>query len=139
MNPGTINVQHDERDSFSITIRGHDLVVDQPLEDGGRDSGPTPTELFVASIAGCVAHYARRFLDRHGLPDDVRVTADWVMASKPHARVGDVVLTVHTVDLPAELAPRFERTVSRCVVHNSLLDPPAITIQRKAKVKQQAS
>jgi|SRR5688572_17347931 len=139
MNPGTINVQHDERDSFSITIRGHDLVVDQPLEDGGRDSGPTPTELFVASIAGCVAHYARRFLERHGLPDDVHVSADWTITTKPHTRVGEVVLTVETADLPLDLAPRFERTVSHCLVHNSLMDPPVVTIQRKASARRRAS
>jgi uncharacterized OsmC-like protein len=138
MNPGTISVRHDERDSFTIAIRGHEFVVDQPLEEGGRDSGPTPTELFVASLAGCVAHYARRFLDRHGLPDDVVVTADWSMAEPP-ARVGGVVLNVQTVDLPPELAPRFERTVSRCVVHNSLERPPMVTIRRRSLVERRAS
>jgi len=138
MHPGTITVQHDERDSFSIAIRSHELVVDQPLEEGGRDSGPTPTELFVASIAGCVGHYARRFLHRHGLPDDVRVTADWSM-TQPPARVGNVALTVTTVELPGELAARFERTIARCVVHNSLQDPPEITFRRESVSKRRAS
>jgi organic hydroperoxide reductase OsmC/OhrA len=32
----------------------------------------TPTELFAASLAACVAFYAGRFLRRHGL------TADWL-------------------------------------------------------------
>ena len=126
MAPGTVTVRHDERDSFEISIRGHQLVVDQPLEDGGRDSGPTPTELCVASLASCVAHYARRFLARHGLPDDVTVTADWSM-DRPPARVGGVVLTVATVELPDELTERFQRTISHCTVHNTLEQPPKVT------------
>ena len=38
--------------------------------DGGEDTGPTPTELFIASLAGCVAFYARRYLDRHDQPTE---------------------------------------------------------------------
>ena len=48
-------VVHEEGDRFALTIRGHRIVVDQPVEDGGGDAGPTPTELFVASLASCVA------------------------------------------------------------------------------------
>jgi len=38
--------------------------VDQP--DAG-DSGPTPTDLFVASLAACTARDAGRFFVRHGV------------------------------------------------------------------------
>ena len=135
MAPGTITVRHDERDSFEISIRGHQLVVDQPLEDGGRDSGPTPTELCVASLAGCVAHYARRFLARHGLPDDVTVTADWSMA-RPPARVGSVILTIATCDMPEQLVPRFERTIAHCTVHNTLEQPPEVTFKVVGRLRR---
>ncbi len=33
----------------------HDLRVDEPAEAGGADSGPRPTELLGASLAGCIA------------------------------------------------------------------------------------
>ena len=64
----TITVRHEARDRFRISIRGHEVLVDQPLPASG-DAGPTPTELFVASLAACAGFYARRFLARHGLPD----------------------------------------------------------------------
>src|SRR5690242_5835186 len=90
-------------DRFSIRIRGHELTVDQPVPDGGTDAGPTPTELFVASLAGCVAHYARRYLARHGLPEQgLAVTAEYVTAQRP-ARVGAVRLTLR---LPDGLPPQ---------------------------------
>lgn len=44
-------VTHVGDDRFTIQIRGHGIVVDQPEERGGDDEGPTPTELFVASVA----------------------------------------------------------------------------------------
>ena len=65
-------------DAFEVRVRGHRFVVDQPLEAGGQDTGPTPTELFVASVAACVAHYARSYLRRHHLPTQgLRVRADF--------------------------------------------------------------
>lgn len=32
------------------------MLVDQPVEADGTDSGPTPTELFVGSLSWCVAN-----------------------------------------------------------------------------------
>jgi hypothetical protein len=47
-----------EGDRFAIDARGHTITVDQPADVGGADTAPTPTELFVASLAGCVGFYA---------------------------------------------------------------------------------
>jgi putative redox protein len=51
---------------YEVTLRGHRVTVDQPAALGGDDGAPTPTELFVASLATCVAFYAGRYLTRHG-------------------------------------------------------------------------
>jgi putative redox protein len=52
-----IFVRHEQGDRFTISVRGHDITIDQPLGDGGDDEGPTPSELFVASLAGCVGSW----------------------------------------------------------------------------------
>jgi putative redox protein len=36
-----------------VEARGHELAVDEPVEDGGTDAGVMPTELLAASIASC--------------------------------------------------------------------------------------
>ncbi len=36
-----------------VNIRSHRIVVDQPQEMGGEDSGPNPTELLAAALASC--------------------------------------------------------------------------------------
>ena len=125
---GKMQVVGGEGDRFLVDIRGHLVGLDQPVADGGRDTGPTPTELFVASLAGCVAHYARRFLRRHGLPEDVHVDVDWGVAKAP-ARVGSIRLNVRAPGLPAALMPRFDSVISHCTVHNSMVQAPDVTFE----------
>ena len=60
-----VRVRHLDGDRFAIDVRGHTLLVDQPAEAGGTDTAPTPTELFIAGLASCVAFYARRYAARH--------------------------------------------------------------------------
>ena len=48
----SMRVEHRGDDKFDINIRGHVVRVDQPVKDGGEDTAPTPTELFIATLAG---------------------------------------------------------------------------------------
>ena len=126
-----IHVDYRIGDRFSIGIRHHTITVDQPVDNGGTDRAPTPTELFVASLASCVAFYVRRWLARHGLDaEGLRVTADYTMATDRPARVGAVDLHVdlppHDLE-PAALAA-LHAVASHCTVHNSLARPPEVTI-----------
>lgn len=124
-----IRVQHEWNDRFSVDVRGHRLYVDQPLADGGDDTAPTPTELLVASLASCVAFYARRYLTRHGLPTEgLSVSAAFTMASRP-ARVGhiDVQLTLPE-GIPADRRAAALAVASHCTVHNTLADGPMVRV-----------
>ena len=38
-----------------IGVREHQMVSDEPEENGGTDSGPSPQELLAASLASCTA------------------------------------------------------------------------------------
>jgi uncharacterized OsmC-like protein len=124
-----LGVTHEGGDRFGIAVRGHRLTVDQPLEAGGEDTAPTPTELLVASLASCVAFYARRHLARHGLPTDgLAVDASYEMGSRP-ARVARVDLAVRVPDgVPeARLAPLLA-VARHCTVHNTLVAGPEVDI-----------
>jgi putative redox protein len=46
-------------------VRGHRILVDQP-HDTGADTAPTATELFIASLACCVAVNAGWYLVMRG-------------------------------------------------------------------------
>jgi uncharacterized OsmC-like protein len=123
-----IEVRHEGSDRFGIEIRGHRLVVDQP--DTG-DAGPTPTELFVASLASCAAFYAGRFLIRHGIaPQGLGVSCAFEMAEDRPARVSAIDLRVAVPPgFPTELEPRLRAVVERCTVHNSIVAPPIVSLE----------
>ncbi len=125
-----LRVQHQGGDRFRITLRQHSVMVDQPVPDGGQDSAPTPTELFVASLVACVAFYARRFLARRSLSvAGLAVNAGFSMASHP-SRVGAVTLQLELADpLPREQEAALLQFVSHCTVHNSLQKPPEVHIE----------
>ena len=126
-----ILVLHEQGDRFRVRIRGHELVVDQPVAHRGGDAGPTPTELFVAGLASCVAFYAERYLSRHGLPlEGLSVECDFSFATDRPARVSAVALSVLLPDgFPEEGRAGLLAVVERCTVHNSIKQAPEISIR----------
>lgn len=125
----SLRVAYRSGDRFDISIRDHVVTVDQPADVGGDDSGPTPTELFVAGLASCVAFYARRYLRRHKLDaSGLTVESTYRMATKP-ARVSRVDLQIRLpLELPSERRKGLLAVASHCTVHNSITAEPEITI-----------
>jgi len=125
----TMTVRYDSGDRFAIGIRDHEVVVDQPPEMHGDDLGPTPTELFIASLASCVGFYARRYLARHHLDaDGLAVEVGYEMASKP-ARVGEVTLRIVVpAGVPELRRDALLAMASHCTVHNTLTVPPEVHV-----------
>ncbi len=129
----TIRIEHKGGDVFEIAIRDHLVHVDQPIGAGGSDTATTPTELFVASLASCVAFYVRRFLVRHHLPTDgMAVEATFMMADRP-ARVDEIDLTIDLpAGVPVERHGALLAVASHCTVHNTLANPPQVRIELAA-------
>ena len=117
-------------EAYEIAVRGHRIVVDQPLDAGGADTAPTPTELFVASLASCVAFYAGRYLTRHGIDrTGLTVSASFEMASDRPARVRSVAISVKVpTGLPESRWAALEAVARHCTVHNTLRDSPEVQI-----------
>lgn len=126
-----LDVTHTDGDAYTVDIRGHRLRVDQPAEAGGTDTAPTPTELFAASLATCVAFYAGRYLDRHGLPRaGLAVRTEFTMATDRPARVTSLrLVVVPPPELPERRRAALLAVASHCTVHNTLHQPPEIDIE----------
>jgi putative redox protein len=57
------------RDGYAheVEIEGrHRVLVDEPTEAGGADSGPSPTRLIAAGLASCVAITVEMYAARKG-------------------------------------------------------------------------
>jgi len=120
---------------FEVQSGTHAITTDQPLEDGGTDAGMSPIELFVGSLASCVAYFVGRFCDRHQIASEgLTIDVEWSTAEQPH-RVGSITLRI---SLPTELTPeqqsRLLKVAHGCTVHQSLVVPPAveITVQKRS-------
>ncbi|MBC7270762.1 MAG: OsmC family protein [Streptomyces sp.] len=126
-----LDVAHVDGDAYAVDVRGHRVLVDQPVAVGGADTAPTPTELFAASLATCVAFYAGRYLVRHGLSrDGLRVRTEFTMATDRPARVTALHLTVvPPPGLPEERRAALLAVASHCTVHHTLQQPPAVDIE----------
>jgi uncharacterized OsmC-like protein len=116
--------------SFEVESRGHRLISDQPVDNGGADEGMTPPELLLASIGACAGYYALQYLKARNIPTNglnVDVTAD--KAAQP-ARLASFVIDV---EAPAAEDERHRegltRAVSKCLIHNTLLHAPTLDVR----------
>lgn len=129
-----VKISHLDHVKFSIQSRSHTILCDQPVENGGEDSGMTPPELLLASLGSCVAFYAVEYLRVHNLAlsgVEVRVTADKL---KQPARLGNFRVHVACpVSLTEEQTEGLMRAAHHCLIHNTLLSPPEIAIELTTK------
>jgi uncharacterized OsmC-like protein len=123
-----IVARHEGGHRFTLRIREHELTVDQPRGSGGEDAGPSSTELFVASLVGCIAHYGHTFLARHGLSGPVAAEADWSV-DLGSERLAAVQVRVVAPPIPVELEAGFREAVEHCLVHNSLRTAPDVAVE----------
>jgi len=115
---------------FRVNARGHELVCDQPLQNGGSDTGMTPPELLLASLGTCVMYYAAEYLRaRRMAVNGLTVTVSAQKAQQP-VRLTDfkVNLSVPGLDEPRH-REGILRSAKNCLIHNTLTQASAITIE----------
>jgi putative redox protein len=52
--------------THQIDVRQHQLLADEPTDQGGDDEGPSPQELLAASLASCTAVTIELYAKRKG-------------------------------------------------------------------------
>ncbi len=124
---------------FSIQSRSHTILCDQPAENGGDDAGMTPPELLLASLASCAAFYAVQYLKTRKLADNgVQVSVTAEKMTQP-ARLGNFRIDVNSpVTLSEDQKTGLMRSVHQCIIHNTLMSQPEITIELKTNTVAQS-
>jgi uncharacterized OsmC-like protein len=127
--------------AFEAESRGHKVLCDQPVDNGGADRAMTPPEYLLVSVGACVGHYALQYLKARNLPTDgleVRVTAEKAMQPP---RLGAFNIEVQS---PAASDERTReglvRASQKCLIHHTLTHPPEIrtTVQTPAEAPLQS-
>ena len=86
-----------------IAIRGHEILTDSGRETGGFDLGPSPVELLLGALGGCITHTFIVQAAVRGVPID-EIETEVTALSNPragHPAYPDV--PVHPTDLRYEI------------------------------------
>ena len=51
-------------------FKGYTITTDQPKDEGGDESAPSPFDLFLASIATCAGYYVLSFCQKRNISAD---------------------------------------------------------------------
>lgn len=117
---------------FEVSSRGHRVVCDQPSSNGGADTGMTPPEFLLASLATCAGFYAAQYLNARKLPtDSLKVTVTAEKAQHP-ARLDSFRIEVHVGELDSRHEEGVLRAVKSCLIHNTLAAHPSLEIAIRA-------
>ncbi len=118
--PKTLSVEATWQGGYRclVSARGHEIQVDEPLGAGGDDTGPQPSEVFLASLASCFTlalyHVARK---RDITLEDLQVRATGEYDGPKFARLR---LDVSTRSPRAVVEPLVEPAKRVCYVSNTL-------------------
>jgi putative redox protein len=111
-----------ENNSFKhdLEIRDHRLTADEPEDNGGDDTGPSPQELLAASLASCTAITIEMYAKRKGWDiGDIGVDVDYEPAQR-----GSPTKFAMSVrfpkELPEEQRERLMQIAAKCPVHRTL-------------------
>jgi putative redox protein len=116
---------------FEVIARGHRTICDQPLDNGGEDSGMSPPEFLLASLATCTAYYAAQYLKARNLSVELKVRVSAQKVKLP-ARLGSFQIEVIAPGLDDRHTEGVLRAAKACLIHNTLSALPAIEISVNA-------
>jgi putative redox protein len=122
-------------DGFSHEVDvegGHELIVDEPEDRGGTDTGPRPTQLLGASLAGCTAitiemYAARKGWDVGAMEVEVEMEYDGPVPS-----AFAVSLTLPE-ELDDEQRRRLIAIAARCPLHRVIAGQTAVTVSERVE------
>jgi putative redox protein len=104
----------------ALKIRDHQLVIDEPADQGGDDAGPSPQELLAASLASCTAITMEMYARRKGWDvGDVEVSVNYTPAERGCPTRFNLVMRFPE-SLSDEQVERLRVIAAKCPVHRTL-------------------
>jgi putative redox protein len=119
------------RDGFTHDVEidsGHTIVIDEPVESGGQDLGPSPTRAAAAGLAACTAITCEMYAERKGWElGEVEVEVEVEYGPNHSMLRAEVVLCVPE-PLDQEQRSRLLAIAGKCPVHRALAGNTPIEI-----------
>ncbi len=141
----TVRVTSTLEEGFKVVTkaRKHVIIQDLPEFAGGKDAGPLPPELLLASLAGCIGIVARFHSGKFGIEIkgmEIEVEGDYDPRGfagqdvKPGFQEIRVKVTVDAPDASEEdLKKLMEFVEKHCPIEDTLVDTTKIVINVNKK------
>jgi putative redox protein len=129
---GTVLVRETRRGKFQqkVILGDHRLLADEPVKDGGLDSGPGPYDLLLAALGACTSMTIRLYADLKQIPlrrTEVRLrhnkiyAADCAECETKEGKIDRIDrMIAFEGDLTAEQRKRLLEIADKCPVHRTL-------------------
>ena len=106
--------------THDVKIGRHALTSDEPEEQGGQNTGPSPQELLAASLASCTAVTMEMYAERKGWNvDGLEVEARYSPAERGCPTRFELVMRM-PAHLDEEQVERLQVIAAKCPVHRTL-------------------
>jgi ribosomal protein S12 methylthiotransferase accessory factor len=109
--------------------KGFTIRTDQPQNNGGEGTAPSPFDLFLSSIGTCAGYYVLDFCRSRDIPADKVKLLLKTAKDDDSGMIDEVSLEIQ---LPAEFPEKFKEAVIRaanqCAVKKHINNPPAFDI-----------
>ena len=123
MNSATAKATAGQPYKLEVSARGHVVVSDVPLKLGGKNTGMTPHEMFLGSIAACIVDTLWMYCVRHSwdLKGAISVTITETEVEHPSKPGQKIPHFKEHVEVPDSLTQaqqqRLLSLVPKCPVH----------------------
>ena len=108
------NLVHD------VKAGDHQLTVDEPVDSGGDDQGPSPQELLAAALASCTAVTMEMYAERKGWNvDGLEVDCRYTPAERGCPTRFELIMRM-PARLSEEQVERLQVIAAKCPVHRTL-------------------
>lgn len=117
MRPATIRTRAGKFQQ-TVTLGPHELIADEPAEDGGDDLGPAPHDFLLAALGTCTSMTVKLYADRKGWP----LTSVRVELTQEKQGASHVIHRVVHLEGPLddEQRARLVDIAQKCPVHRTL-------------------
>lgn len=114
-------------------VGNHLVRTDQPKNNGGEDSAPSPFDLFLASLGTCAGIFVQGFCAKREIP-----TKDIRLVARPRADAQGAFAGVDIdIEVPESFPEQYRDAVARvaeqCTVKRAIASSPTFAVKTVAK------
>lgn len=110
--------------------KGFEIRTDQPEENGGANSAPSPFDLFLTSLGTCAGFYALRFCQQRELPTEGMEVSLETTTDPDSGRTTKIAIAIKVPEtFPEKYRRAIARATNQCSVKRAILDPPEISVE----------